>query len=113
MTRYQPTKNAIADDGGALHGACLCGQVRFALAGGARALYQCHCSLCRKQGGIAVEHRDAGRRGRLSLACRAGADPFVGQGQRLPLGFLFQLRFAFAQSAAWIALLLVSKSVKN
>lgn len=34
-----------------MRGECLCGQVRFELSGGARALYQCHCSLCRKQGG--------------------------------------------------------------
>ena len=51
MTRYEPTKNAMADDRGALHGACLCGQVRFELSVVPRALYQCHCSLCRKQGG--------------------------------------------------------------
>ena len=34
-----------------VHGACLCGAVKFELAGAAPKLYQCHCSLCRKQGG--------------------------------------------------------------
>lgn len=32
-------------------GSCLCGQVRFEVAGPYPRLYQCHCSLCRKQGG--------------------------------------------------------------
>ncbi len=30
---------------------CLCGQVEFEIIGGVPNLYQCHCSLCRKQGG--------------------------------------------------------------
>jgi hypothetical protein len=34
-----------------LHGSCLCGAVRFAIEGPFPQLYQCHCSLCRKQGG--------------------------------------------------------------
>jgi len=34
-----------------LHGSCLCGRVRFEVAGPFPKLYQCHCSLCRKQGG--------------------------------------------------------------
>lgn len=36
-----------------MHGQCLCGQVSFELLGDAPRLYQCHCSLCRKQGGSA------------------------------------------------------------
>ncbi|MGH1360602.1 MAG: GFA family protein [Burkholderiaceae bacterium] len=36
-----------------MKGQCLCGQVRFELTGGIPGLYQCHCSLCRKQGGSA------------------------------------------------------------
>ncbi len=35
----------------ALGGSCLCGRVRFEVAGPFPKLYQCHCSLCRKQGG--------------------------------------------------------------
>ena len=34
-----------------LRGSCLCGDVRFEVAGPFPKLYQCHCSLCRKQGG--------------------------------------------------------------
>ena len=37
----------------ALKGSCLCGAVRFDVAGPFPMLYQCHCSLCRKQGGSA------------------------------------------------------------
>ena len=32
-------------------GACLCGEVRFEVDGPYPKLYQCRCSLCRKQGG--------------------------------------------------------------
>jgi hypothetical protein len=34
-----------------IRGSCLCGDVRFEVAGPFPKLYQCHCSLCRKQGG--------------------------------------------------------------
>jgi hypothetical protein len=34
-----------------MRGSCLCGDVRFEVAGPFPKLYQCHCSLCRKQGG--------------------------------------------------------------
>jgi hypothetical protein len=34
-----------------LRGSCLCGRVRFEVDGPFPKLYQCHCSLCRKQGG--------------------------------------------------------------
>jgi hypothetical protein len=34
-----------------LRGSCLCSAVRFEVAGPLPLLYQCHCSLCRKQGG--------------------------------------------------------------
>jgi hypothetical protein len=34
-----------------LQGSCLCNSVRFAVEGPFPKLYQCHCSLCRKQGG--------------------------------------------------------------
>ncbi len=36
-----------------LGGSCLCGDVRFEVDGPFPKLYQCHCSLCRKQGGSA------------------------------------------------------------
>lgn len=36
-----------------LGGSCLCGDVRFEVTGPFPKLYQCHCSLCRKQGGSA------------------------------------------------------------
>jgi len=34
-----------------VRGKCLCGQVVFEITGKVPSLYQCHCSLCRKQGG--------------------------------------------------------------
>ena len=34
-----------------LKGSCLCGDVRYEVHGPFPRLYQCHCSLCRKQGG--------------------------------------------------------------
>ncbi len=36
-----------------MRGHCLCGAVAFEIAGGLPNLYQCHCSLCRKQSGAA------------------------------------------------------------
>jgi len=34
-----------------MNGKCLCGDVQFELFGDVPNLYQCHCSLCQKQGG--------------------------------------------------------------
>lgn len=34
-----------------MRGKCLCGQIEFEIVGAAPRLYQCHCSLCRKQSG--------------------------------------------------------------
>lgn len=34
-----------------MRGHCLCGQVEFEIDGSHLKLYQCHCSLCRRQGG--------------------------------------------------------------
>ena len=34
-----------------MRGSCLCGKVQFEIRGGLSKIYQCHCSLCRKQGG--------------------------------------------------------------
>ena len=34
-----------------LQGSCLCGAIAFEIEGPFPNLYQCHCSLCRKQGG--------------------------------------------------------------
>lgn len=34
-----------------MRGHCLCGQVEFEIEGSRFNLYQCHCSLCRRQGG--------------------------------------------------------------
>ncbi len=36
-----------------MHGQCLCGAVKFEILGPLPKLYQCHCSLCRKQSGSA------------------------------------------------------------
>jgi hypothetical protein len=37
-----------------MKGECLCGEVRFEVAGELPNLYQCHCSLCRKATGAAA-----------------------------------------------------------
>ncbi|MBT7953253.1 MAG: GFA family protein [Gammaproteobacteria bacterium] len=34
-------------------GKCLCGEIEFEIEGTIPNLFQCHCSLCRKQGGVA------------------------------------------------------------
>lgn len=34
-----------------MRGHCLCGQIAFDIEGSHFKLYQCHCSLCRRQGG--------------------------------------------------------------
>ena len=34
-----------------MKGSCLCGAIGFEIDGPYPKLYQCHCSLCRKQGG--------------------------------------------------------------
>ena len=36
-----------------MNGKCLCGAVEFKITGDLLNLYQCHCSLCRKQSGAA------------------------------------------------------------
>jgi hypothetical protein len=36
-----------------IHGSCLCGQVRFELAGAPQFINHCHCSMCRKVHGAA------------------------------------------------------------
>lgn len=36
-----------------MRGQCLCGKIEFEIFGAFPKLYQCHCSLCRKQGGSA------------------------------------------------------------
>jgi hypothetical protein len=36
-----------------MRGKCLCGEVEFEILGAMPRLYQCHCTLCRKQGGSA------------------------------------------------------------
>lgn len=36
-----------------MRGKCLCERIAFEIVGGVPTLYQCHCSLCRKQGGAA------------------------------------------------------------
>ena len=45
-----------------IRGSCLCGQVRYELAGGVELINHCHCSMCRKAHGSAYGtflHADA------------------------------------------------------
>jgi hypothetical protein len=34
-----------------MHGSCLCGKIKFEIEGELQTIYQCHCSLCRKESG--------------------------------------------------------------
>ncbi len=36
-----------------IRGACLCGEIRYEIAGGLRSVTHCHCSMCRKATGAA------------------------------------------------------------
>lgn len=36
-----------------IKGSCLCGNIKFRISDIGNMIYQCHCSLCRKQGGAA------------------------------------------------------------
>ena len=36
-----------------MKGSCLCGSIEFSISATSNNIYQCHCSLCRKQGGSA------------------------------------------------------------
>ena len=36
-----------------MKGSCLCGTIEFSVRDLGKSIYQCHCSLCRKQGGSA------------------------------------------------------------
>jgi hypothetical protein len=49
VTETNPTDASPSPE--TLRGSCLCGRVRFEVAAPYPKLYQCHCSLCRKQGG--------------------------------------------------------------
>ena len=46
-----PVKTTLGIKGYTMRGKCLCGLVGFEVVGTIPYLYQCHCSLCRKQGG--------------------------------------------------------------
>ncbi|HET7716401.1 MAG TPA: GFA family protein [Bauldia sp.] len=36
-----------------IHGSCLCGQIKYELAGGVELINNCHCTMCRKAHGAA------------------------------------------------------------
>jgi hypothetical protein len=60
-------------------GSCLCGAVRFEVDGPFPLLYQCHCSLCRKQGG------SVSNTGLIVAADKfrwLGGEPLIGKWQR-------------------------------
>src|SRR5258708_18426083 len=46
----------------AIHGSCLCGGVKFEIIGPLLRPLNCHCSLCRKQQGVAFRSRARVRR---------------------------------------------------
>jgi hypothetical protein len=49
-----PDSGATRKKGSIVRGQCLCGRVSFEITGKVPPLYQCHCSLCRKQSGAAA-----------------------------------------------------------
>jgi hypothetical protein len=66
-----------------MHGQCLCGSIAFEVDGPFAKLYQCHCSLCRKQGGSSSNSAllvDAGKF--RWLACSVPIGSYV-----MPTGF--------------------------
>ena len=75
-----------------MRGNCLCGGVEFEIVGEAPRLYQCHCSLCRKQSGstsnssLLIEFRE------LPLAWRRGPHLVLCEGIGFPVRFLLSLR---------------------
>lgn len=48
---FSVIRDFFGGGGGAMRGSCLCGEIEFQLTGNPTKIYQCHCSLCRKQGG--------------------------------------------------------------
>ncbi len=55
-----------------LRGKCLCGKVSFEISGDIPAMYQCHCSLCRKQSGAASSAATIVARDTFRWACGEG-----------------------------------------
>ena len=51
ITAHQATKLLPHTLKNSMHGRCLCEQIHFEVAGTDFKLYQCHCSLCRRQSG--------------------------------------------------------------
>lgn len=49
--KRRPLNSNVRHKGNFMRGKCLCGLVEFEVVGSLPRLYQCHCSLCRKQGG--------------------------------------------------------------
>jgi hypothetical protein len=83
-----------------MNGSCLCGAIRFEVDGPNPMLYQCHCSLCRKQGG------SVSNTGLIIAADKfrwLAGEPLVSTWENrdgIPIVFLFALRVADAQSTA-------------
>ncbi len=66
-----------------MRASCLCGGIRISLTALPKKFYQCHCSLCRKQGGAASNAATIVKTG--SLVWESGQE-LVGKYQR-PTGF--------------------------
>jgi len=49
-----------------MRGTCLCGKIEFQVSDMGPGIYQCHCSLCRKQGGSASNSASLVQRDRFS-----------------------------------------------
>lgn len=67
----------------AVTGSCLCGEVRYEVRGPFPKLYQCHCSLCRKQGGSVS---NTGLIVAADKFCWTAGESGIGRWQR-PTGF--------------------------
>lgn len=53
----------------AIEGSCLCGGVQFTLSGPVPGIVQCHCSLCRRVSGTAVNAMIITSSGQLNWIC--------------------------------------------
>jgi hypothetical protein len=67
-----------------MRGSCLCGDVEFEILGRLPKLYQCHCSLCRKQSGAASNAATIVDAHQMNWVKGAEAHPNLEEGNGVP-----------------------------
>jgi hypothetical protein len=81
-----------------MRGNCLCGAVEFEIVGELRRLYQCHCSLCRKQSGSTSNSSLLIESEKLPLARRRRLHLILLERVGFPFRLLLSLRVSGPQS---------------